>query len=97
MQIASPKNGITNTCKIKEGDYLTKFRLNTLWMYQGEQSVLCWDVLSQWNDDSDVTQGFQHLRTDNNKHTVPVSSVVFQNIWHIFMLTLSKFYTSEQV
>lgn len=52
-------------------------------MYQGEQSVLCWDILSQGNDDSEVTQGVQHLRTDNNKHKVPVSSVVFQNIWHI--------------
>lgn len=84
-------------CKIKGGDDLTKFRLNSLCVYQGEQSVLCWDIPSQWNDDSEVTQGVQHLRTDNNKHTVPVSSVVFQNIWHIFMVTFSKFYTSEQV
>lgn len=75
MQIASPENGITNTCKIKDGNYLTKFRLNSLWMYPEEQSVLCWDILSQWNDDSEVTQGVQHLRTDNNKHTVPASSV----------------------
>lgn len=62
MQIAYPENGITNTqAKLRNGNYLTQFRLNSCCVYQRNYKFSVGILLLPGNDDSEVIQGVQHL------------------------------------
>lgn len=70
-------------------NYLTKFRLNSCCMYQRNSKFSVGISLLPGNDDSEVIQDVQHLRTDNNSMQCQCSQLHFKT-YGIFLCCHSE-------